>query len=241
MREPCSREVNRHAVLITRPQPGADETAARVTAMRLVPVLAPLMTIQTLPARLPARIDAVVVTSRNALTALPPALRQTALFAVGNATAAAARDLGFERVRSADGDAAALAGLVSRELPELPGRRLLHVTGRAQGHRLDAALRELGCAVHRRAVYAAVPARALALPAREALSAGQVRAALFFSAETAHCFVRLAKRARLEPALRAVEACAIGPLAGVALEALRWRRIRIADRPTQDEMLALLR
>jgi hypothetical protein len=38
-----------------------------------------------------------------------------------------------------------------------------------------------------------------------------------------------------------MDALAIGEAAAVALQALPWRRIRVAARPTQDAMLALLR
>ncbi len=81
----------------------------------------------------------------------------------------------------------------------------------------------------------------LAPEAASALRNGQVHTALFFSAESARQFVRLTGRARLAASLRSVEAVAIGQAAAVALEALPWRRIRVAARPNQDEMLALLR
>ena len=93
----------------------------------------------------------------------------------------------------------------------------------------------------RRAVYAAVPVRALPDPARHALAAGTLGTALFFSAETARTAVRLVRRARLDEAVQTVEAVAIGKPAAVALQALPWRRIRVAARPNQDAMLALLR
>jgi hypothetical protein len=38
-----------------------------------------------------------------------------------------------------------------------------------------------------------------------------------------------------------VDALAIGGPAAVALQPLPWRRIRVAERPTQDAMLGLLR
>ena len=65
-------------------------------------------------------------------------------------------------------------------------------------------------------------------------------AALFFSAETARQSIRLLRRARLHEAVRTVDALAIGRSAAVALEALPWRRIRVAERPDQEAMLALL-
>jgi len=74
-----------------------------------------------------------------------------------------------------------------------------------------------------------------------ALRAGTVSSALFFSAETARQFVRLAQRAGVAETLRGVDAVSIGQPAAVALQALPWRRIRVAARPNQDEMLALLR
>ena len=89
-------------------------------------------------------------------------------------------------------------------------------------------------------VYAAVPARALAPEAVAALRERRVRAALFFSAETARQFVRLAQAAELAAAVHDVDAVAIGRPAAVALQAMPWRRIRVAARPNQDEMLELL-
>jgi uroporphyrinogen-III synthase len=78
-------------------------------------------------------------------------------------------------------------------------------------------------------------------PAAHAALAAGVRAALFFSAETAQAFIAAVRRAGLDTETRAVDACAIGGPAGVALRARPWRRVRVAARPTQDELLALLR
>lgn len=250
-------------VLITRPEPGAQETAARVAAMGARPVVAPLLRIETRALRLPAALPAaVLVTSGNAIPALPECLRAVPLFAVGAATARRAREAGFRQVESADGDACALAALVrdrfghdampgaggpredAREPDRdtgLPSAPLLLASGARQGEPLGRALREAGFRVIRRVAYAASPATVLPEAAAALLREGLPHAALFFSAETAHAFVRLVTRAGLGAALRASEAVAIGAKAGVALEALPWRRIRIAARPTQDEMLALLR
>ena len=55
-------------VLILRPQPGADESAARARALGLDPVVAPLFTVRPLAweAPNPADFDAVMMTSANA-------------------------------------------------------------------------------------------------------------------------------------------------------------------------------
>ena len=225
-------------VLVTRPAPDAEATARLVAAMGFVPVVAPMLSIRTLAARMPGRIDAVLLTSRNALPGLPASLHRVPLLAVGAASAAAARARGFTDVRHADGDTAALRVLVANSVA--PGPALLLPTSRGQGHELAAALRADGCTVHRRAVYEARPTRDLPAEARTALVQGLL-AALFFSAATARAFVAASRRAGLDTETRGVDACAIGEPARMALEALPWRRIRVAARPTQDDLLALLR
>ncbi|MBV8853679.1 MAG: uroporphyrinogen-III synthase, partial [Sinobacteraceae bacterium] len=109
------------------------------------------------------------------------------------------------------------------------------------GRELRTALEASGFCVVRREVYEAVPVEALPEAASAALRGRRLRAALFFSAETARCFVRLAQDAGVADSVHAVEAVAIGPAAGVALEALPWRQIAVATKPNQTEMLALLR
>jgi uroporphyrinogen-III synthase len=228
-------------VLITRPEPGASETAARVSALGLPPITAPVLEIRILSGRLPpaARLQAIVTASGNAIPTFPPTYHRLPLLAVGQMTAARARAAGFSWVTSANGDARALAALAGQTC-DIKGAPLLLATGRNQGEALAADLRARGFRVIRRAVYAAVPVPALPEVACEALAGGNVTAALFFSAETARHCVLLLQRARLQEAIRTVEALAIGQPAAVALKALPWRRIRVAARPTQDAMLALL-
>ncbi len=229
-------------VLITRPEPGASETAARVAALGYIAIVAPLL--QILPRRAalppPGRTQAILVTSGNAIAALPRTHLQLSLFAVGEATAARARVAGFAQVISADGDAGALAALVARSCDRARGALLL-ATGRDQGMALAARLRASGYTVNRRVVYAAEPVASLPVTARAALTAGTLTAVMVFSAATARQCVRLLRVAQLDEAVRSVDALAIGQPAAVALRALPWRRVLTAARPNQDAMLALLR
>ena len=229
-------------VLITRPEPGASETAARVAALGYQPVVAPLLGISILHATLPpsGNLQAILATSGNAIPGLPVSHRHLPLFAVGEATAARARAAGFAQVSSADGDFGALAALVARRCDPDAGPLLL-ACGREQGQALVRDLRARGYSVVRRVVYAAAPPRVLPDAARNAFEAGSLTAALFFSAETARQCVRLLRAARLHEAVRSVDALAIGRPAAVALQALPWRQIRVAAQPNQDAMLALLR
>jgi uroporphyrinogen-III synthase len=202
--------------------------------------MAPVLRIVRLTPDLPPpdTLQAILVTSANALDCLPDAYRTVRLLAVGAATGAAAERTGFARVECADGDADALAEYTARVCVAADGKLLL-ASGMGNGAALAAALDARGFTIERRDVYAARPVERLDEAATEALRHDRVRAALFFSAETARVFVRLAQQGGF--GVRDIDAVAIAGHAAMALERLPWRAIRTARRPTQDEMLALLR
>lgn len=201
-----------------------------------------MLEVRPLRAALPpsGRVQAILVTSGSAIAGLPASHRHLPLFAVGAATAQRAEAAGFFHVTSADGDASALATLVESSCSQEIGPLLL-ATGQGQGNALAKDLRRLGFRVSRRVVYRTAPAASLPEAARAAFATGILSAVLIFSEETARVCCRLLGTAGLDVAVRTVDALAIGRPAAVALQALPWRRIRVAARPTQDAMLAMLR
>ncbi|WAC59497.1 uroporphyrinogen-III synthase [Brevundimonas sp. SL130] len=109
-------------VWVTRAEPGASRTAARLRDMGFEPLVHPLLVVEHLKPALPdlERFAALAFTSPNgvvAFAALTPR-RDRPVFAVGKATAQAARQAGFVAVRSADGDLTALARLIAAELSD---------------------------------------------------------------------------------------------------------------------------
>src|SRR5215218_10341025 len=107
------------AVLVTRPHPDDETTAAGLRGRGFKVLQAPMLRFETVAFHddLDARYGAVIVTSANALRGLAPHLAgsrllKLPLFAVGEHTAAAARDIGFETVIPANGDATALRELM---------------------------------------------------------------------------------------------------------------------------------
>ena len=150
----------RRSVLITRPEPGGSETAARIQAMGLEPVLAPMLAVRLLPAHLPApeTVQAILATSGNAIAGLPPEARGCRLLAVGDATAERACAAGFTHTESAGGNATDLTALARHRLKPATGPLLL-ACGRGHGLELAAALRAEGFRVLRRTVYATGPVR----------------------------------------------------------------------------------
>ena len=228
-------------VLITRPEAAGGATAVLVAGLGFLPIAAPMLGIEQLPARLPkaAGVQAVLVTSANALPALGEALHGVRLLAVGDATAARARAAGFADVSSAAGDAGDLARLVSARCEPGAGTLLL-ATARGEGLVLTRVLRQAGFAVQRRAVYVAVPQRTFPAAAQEALARGAAGAALFFSPASARHFVRLLRATMPVGCVRAVDALAISEAVAAPLASLPWRRIRVAAWPDQDSLMTLL-
>ena len=86
-------------ILVTRPQPGAAQTAAALCARGHEPIVAPLLQIEILAEVDPKAADwaAILLTSANALPGIVKSAGRSAwrgmpVFAVGDRTAQAARD-----------------------------------------------------------------------------------------------------------------------------------------------------
>lgn len=109
-------------IWITRAEPGASRTAARLRDMGFEPIIAPLLAIENLTPPVPdlASVAALAFTSINGVAAFAALTRERnrPVFAVGDATAQAARDAGFADVLSASGDLHALARLIGPELSD---------------------------------------------------------------------------------------------------------------------------
>jgi uroporphyrinogen-III synthase len=112
-------------VWVTRAQPGADLTAGRLATLGIEAVVEPLLRARRTegaPIDL-SDVSAIAFTSANAVAAFAEQSTERALrvFAVGDATAAAARAQRFSNVLSAQGDVQALAAALAARRRELPG------------------------------------------------------------------------------------------------------------------------
>ncbi len=144
-------------VWVTRTQPAADATAARLRALGHDPVVDPVLDVQPIEAAIDlAGVDALAFTSRNgveAFAALTREGRALPVFTVGDATADAARACGFTTVHSAEGDVAALAERIASAHPGA----VLHAAAREPAGDLAGLLRKRGVAARTVAVYDTVP------------------------------------------------------------------------------------
>jgi uroporphyrinogen-III synthase len=229
--------------LITRPRAEAEALAALLARQGVDAVVEPLIEIVERRAALPdlAGVQAILCTSANGVRAVAQASgeRGVPLFAVGDATARAARAVGFRAVESAAGDVGDLARLVCRRLRPGDGR-LLHVAGSEVAGDLAAALGAHGFAVERVVLYEARAANALSAATAQLIDGRQIDLALFFSPRTAALFARLADAAGVGAGLAATTALSISAAADAALGDLPFRDRAVAAAPTQAALVALV-
>ena len=147
-------------IWITRAQPGADGTAERVRALGHEAVIGPLLAVHNLAGVHVemAGVGALAFTSSNGVRAFAELSGERSLkvFAVGQATALAARAAGFRSVLSSDGDVDALALGIEQRRSEIKGV-VLHPGAAELAGDLPAALEKFGVPAARLVVYETVP------------------------------------------------------------------------------------
>ena len=208
-------------ILVLRPQPGADETAARARALGLEPVVAPLFAVRPLAWTPPdpGAFDAVMLTSASAARQGAEGLagfKALPCYAVGEATAAAAEEAGFTDIRVGPDDGKSLLLMMAED----GVRAAFHACGEdhlAFGHP--------DVAIARVPVYAAEVAGSLPVPAEDML-------ALLHSPRAAALFAALAgDKSRIR-------------IAAISAKAARaagegWQSVSVAPRPRDQALLEL--
>jgi len=217
-------------VAITRTQPEADATAARVRAYGAEALIAPLLTIA--PRAFDTDINgaqALVFTSSNGVAAYASAsgARNINALAVGDATANAAREAGFAAVRSAAGDVSALALMIERTL-DPNGGKLIHIAGAHLAGDLAAEVRGAGFSYERRVAYEAVEASTLPDAFHNPLDV-----VLFHSARAAEIFAKLGA----PNAMRLTAGC-LSEAVAAAARLTAWKRLIVAPTPREEALLA---
>lgn len=180
-------------IWITRAQPGADATAARVHVLGHTTLVAPLLAVELLEnveVDL-AGVGALAFTSANGLRAFTrfTADRSLPVFAVGAATAQAARQAGFKQVLSADGDVAALARGIASRRAEIDGV-VLHPGAAELAGDLAGALEQARVEVRALTLYDTLPTR---FEPHQIEQLAQVDVALVHSAKAAVALAAILK------------------------------------------------
>lgn len=228
-------------VLVTRPAVDAADLVWQLEERGFETLSEPMLTIELGGGPAPSLegVQAILFTSANGVRAYGARGGATNLpaYAVGDATAAAARALGFAVVESAGGDVSDLVRLVIARC-ETPNGTLLHAAGSKLAGALGRELEEAGFDYRREVLYSAKKATALSRRCRDALAGHKIAIVLFYSPRTAESFATLATQEGVAAEVSTVTALCLSDAVAVAARRLPWRRVVVATAPTQEALLA---
>ncbi len=227
-------------VIITRAEPGASETAARLESAKVLPILSPVLVFKDRPeTQLPASeaLSGLIFTSANGVRAFVARSddRHLPAWCVGPATALAARNAGFAAVHESAGNAVDLALFIAARTSPGP-LPLLHIANAAAKGDLARQLAELGFTVEFAPLYDMQPQSALAPAARSILDARTPALVLIHSAKGAERFAKLCDDVSTESLI----AIAISEPAARPLAALNLKTVHTASQPNEDSLMSTL-
>jgi uroporphyrinogen-III synthase len=232
-------------VVVTRPEISAVRTAERLKAMGHDPVLLPLSEAfhhpQIAEEALRGPYSALAVTSAEAMRVLSaPGFELDVgktVFAVGDATAAAASSAGFREVHAGAGDGKDLAEMIA-SFPDARHQEILYLAGKPRAATFEDRLGALGISVRIAEIYEMITIDHSPADLERTLSGPPAEAVLLYSQENAaRFFDLLTSQTALLSRMRVL--CISARAAAAVPEAFSGR-IEIAQSPTEDALLALL-
>ena len=238
------------AVLVTRPHPDDEATAASLRARGFEVLKAPMLRFEPLPLHDDgeAAYGGVIVTSANALRGIAPQLKNSPLlrlplFAVGEHTASAARDAGFENVISASGDAGALrdrvlAGVKAKELKK--ASPLLYLAGADVARDLAGELGERGFTVVTQTTYRMAAVSGLPREASDAFAANRIEAVLHYSRRSARAFLEAARASGVEISALSIPQCCISEGVASVVRDAGATQVMVAVSPDENALFGAL-
>ena len=238
------------AVLVTRPHPDDETTAAGLRARGYEVLQAPMLRFEPVAFHddMDTRYGAVIVTSANALRGIEPHLKghrllELPLFAVGEQTAIAARRAGFTHVIAAHGGAASLRDLIlarvrAKELNK--ASTLLYLAGADLARDLAGELGEHGFRVVTQTTYKMSPVSSLPYEVCDAFAANRVEAVLHYSRRSARAFLDAARAAGVEISALAIPQCCISAAVASIVRDAGATQVTVAASPDENALFEAL-
>ncbi len=231
-------------ILITRVVEHAHATQKDVQAWGGDSLIDPLLTIQPIHDDQPisATTGALIITSRNALVGLKTLqnVQELPLFVVGAGTAHHCASAGFNHCCGIAEQSSELPQRIKAALSPRAGG-LLHVTSQHAHTEFYDALLDAGYGIEQRFVYSAKAASAFQAETLEALQAGRLWGALFYSARTADIFNNLIAAAGFASCIGDLHALCLSQAVAGTLEQPKWKAVSVAPSPTHASLMDTLR
>lgn len=229
-------------VLVTRPQPGADQTVARLARLGFEPLLLPLTRTVPLAQALPDfSPQLVAATSPQAFHHLSPELRNmlAAIPAIvtGEGTAAAARSAGFVEVQASGGN---VSGLLDA-LGSLPAQNadVLYLAGRIRRPELELFLQNHARRTGLIEVYDTISVSYSTDNLRKIAGDGAIHAVLITSVETVGALAAISDQEFHQAIDKSKFICLSARIAEAAQSAFP-NRVLVSAEPTGDSLMATL-
>jgi uroporphyrinogen-III synthase len=238
------------SILVTRPHPDNEATADKLRERGHRALLAPLLKFEPVAFHdeKGAHYGAVIVTSANAIRAVAAQLRdlglvELPLFAVGDHTAAAAREAGFATVIVAGGDAASLRDTVvarARDKELKKKSTLLYLAGADLSRDLAGELGAAGFSVVTQTTYRMTPLQHLPREVCAGLAAHEVGAVLHYSRRSARAFLDAARNEGVEISALAIPQCCLSETVAGVLREAGASRVLVAATPDENALFDTL-
>ncbi|BBO01731.1 MULTISPECIES: uroporphyrinogen-III synthase [Bradyrhizobium] len=238
------------SILVTRPHPDNETTAEKLRARGLAVLLAPVLKFEPVAFHdeSEAPYGAILVTSANAIRAVAPQLQdlgllELPLFAVGEHTAAAARDAGFAEVIVAGGDAASLRDKVMQSARDKVLKKkstLLYLAGADLSRDLGGELGAEGFSVVTQTTYRMAPVKHLPREVCEGFAAHGVEAVLHYSRRSARAFLDAARDEGVEISALAIPQCCLSETVASVLRDAGASQVLVAATPDENALFTTL-
>ncbi|MGL4394988.1 MAG: uroporphyrinogen-III synthase [Hyphomicrobium sp.] len=234
-------------ILVTRPEPDAWTSKIQMENLGLKASLAPLIEIafdEISPDALEGA-KGLIVTSRNAmrslaLSTLLDRILHMQVYAVGEATGLAAKELKFANVTAARGTAEDLVPVIAERHRGKPGH-LIHLAGDHVATDLVGDLAAEGVSVRTVVVYRSIAAEVLPPLVNGGLKTGAIDAVALMSPRTAEIWSALADKSGLASQLPNITHICLSEAVADKLQHIPNARIEIAVQPNAQDFLALIR
>jgi uroporphyrinogen-III synthase len=235
------------AILVTRPFPDGEATAAKLRARGYDVLLAPILKFEPVAFGDDGETDydAVIVTSANAIRAAAPQLQQRGwlklpAFAVGEKTASCAHDAGFAKVTVASGDAVSLVDLIRRSKALRKHASLLYLAGTELSVDLAGKLGEHGFNVVTQTTYRMATVLGLPRDVCDAFAADRIEAILHYSRRSARAFLDASRAEGVEISALAILQCCLSESIAAALREAGAAHAAVAASPDEKALFDAL-
>jgi uroporphyrinogen-III synthase len=238
------------SILVTRPHPDNEATADNLRARGHVVLLAPALKLEPVAFHGGSDVscDAVLVTSANAIRTVAPqlpdlGLLQLPLFAVGEHTAAAAREAGFVKVIVAGGDAASLRDKVMQSARDKVLKKkstLLYLAGADLSRDLGGEIGAEGFRVVTQTTYRMAPVKHLPREVCEGFAAHGIEAVLHYSRRSARAFLDAARDEGVEISALAIPHCCLSETVVGVLRDAGASQVLVAATPDESALFDTL-